>query len=490
MSRNYGSVGRRSSNAAWQWVVIGIVLGFGCSVILVLGGLAAGVLSLDPNSVADLPTQTPFIVTATPEPVTPTLEPTEAPETTAQIQLEIQPPTASPTIAPTLLTLAPTMQPTAEVETTGDAGAGDVLAGQGAPRTAAAWQNLASELIFISGGTFQMGTTVAEVAAAVEECLAGYGGEPGNCQPSFGEDSYPQHPVTVSDFYMEITEVSYAQYLAFLNSLGPGSHRNGCFGQPCLETRNDSETSNVEFDSANYTVPSVINDFPVTNVTWYGARAYCEALGRRLPTEAEWERAARGDNGFIYPWGNEWDATRASTRRPASGDPAKAPIAAFPEGVTAGTGLYNMAGNVAEWVSDWYDPRFYSRPEASVTDPTGPAAGSEKVVRGGSWDSVPFFARTVHRQSANPLSPTAWIGFRCASDSADTQPLSTEPIGSDNLIGGSDLEVPAQTPDPATLGLLGSDEEGANSQPTLPPAPTQPPTRTPQPTQAGTLAPG
>lgn len=149
-------------------------------------------------------------------------------------------------------------------------------------------------------------------------------------------DLFPQHPVTVSTFSLETTEVTYQQYLTFLNEMGAGSHRNGCNGQPCMETSNELETSNVAFDSANYSVPSVIADFPVTNVTWYGAQAYCEALGWRLPTEAEWEFAARSrDQGYIYPWGNDWDGSRAATRRLADGTlGAKVSAFSLPTGST------------------------------------------------------------------------------------------------------------------------------------------------------------
>jgi formylglycine-generating enzyme required for sulfatase activity len=452
-------------------------------VILLLGGLAAGLLSLDPNRVANLPTQTPWIMTATLPPVTPTNTPAETTEEPTQgILLEIQAPTASPTIPATLQTLQPTNAPTSATPTGGAA-----LTGQ-STGASSRLMDIASELVLIPGGTFQMGTTIAEVTAAVEECLEGYGGEPGACLLEYGEDSYPQHPVTVSPFYLELMEVSYEQFLVFMNEMGAGSHRNGCNGQPCMETRTDSETSNVTFDSANYTVPSVINNFPVTNVTWYGAQAYCEALGRRLPTEAEWERAARGDSGFIYPWGNDWDATRASTSRPAEGENNKVPVDAFPTGATA-QGILNMAGNVEEWVSDWYDSRFYSRPEASLTDPTGPAAGSERVVRGGSWDTTPFFARAVHRRSAEPLNPSASLGFRCAADVDAVQNSGgTLPLGSGDAGGGSDLLIPTGTADAATLGTIpGSDEEftEGNSQPTLPPQPTRV-----QPTTAAPLDPG
>jgi len=466
-----------------------MVLGFGCSVILVLGALAAGIASLDPSRAANAPTQTPFIITATPEPVTPTLTPTEGPPTATQgIQLEVQPPTASPTIPATLQTLQPTSAPTTQaaggtLDTSGTGGSTEPITAAGSnvryPRTLAS----ASELIALTGGTFAMGTTIAEVSAAVEECLGGYGGEAGNCQLSYGEDSFPQHNVQVSDFSVETTEVTYAQFLTFLNEMGAGSHRNGCNGQPCMETRNESETSNVTFDSANYTVPGVIADFPVTNVTWYGAQAYCEAIGRRLPTEAEWEFSARGGQGYIYPWGNQWDGSRAATRRLADGTLGeKVAVFSFPLGATQ-QGVLNMAGNVAEWVTDWYDARYYANPTASLPDPAGPTAGAEKVVRGGSWDTMPFFARTVHRQSNDPLDPTADIGFRCVQDPDDQQPGDTSPLGSGAPVGGTDLALPTGSPNPATLGT--NEEQVDNAQPTVPPLPTRPV----QPTATVTLAP-
>ena len=231
----------------------------------------------------------------------------------------------------------------------------------------------------------------------------------------------------LSPFSMEVTEVTYGQYLAFINAMGPGSHRNGCDNQACMQTRNESETSNISFDGTTYSVLQAINDFPVANVTWYGAKAYCEAIGRRLPTEAEWEHAARGANDYIYPWGNTWDGTLASTKRPGDGsEPSTVPVLSFPDGASIPYGVLNMAGNVAEWMSDWYDPRFYGRPEATISDPTGPVSGTEKVVRGGSWDTMPFFARSVHRQSRDPLSPTASIGFRCVEDANSQAPTSPD----------------------------------------------------------------
>lgn len=494
MQRNYGSLGqRRNSGSAWQWMIIGMVLGFGCAAIIAIGGIAAGVLSLD-NSLVGVPTSTPMIITATPLPETATFTPTPpTPTATQNVSLQVSLPTSTPTIDPA--SLLPTAAPTTEIVPT-TAGALPNTSGGGAtsPQFSGAVASsdrllaLASDLVPIEGGTFQMGTDAAEVVRAVNECVAGYGGEPGRCQVEFGEDSAPPHTVTISPFQIEVTEVSYEQYLAFINSLGPGSHRNGCGGFPCMQTRTDSETSNITFDSANYSVLPGILNHPMTNVTWYGARAYCEAIGRRLPTEAEWERAARGDTGFIYPWGNEWDPTRANSSRPA--DPStprgKVPVDSLTSGASV-YGVLNMAGNVAEWVSDWYDPRWYSNPASGGTDPVGPAAGTQKVARGGSWDTVPFFLRTVHRLDRDPLAPTADIGFRCAADIGAQPPGSNfgVPEQPSNLLSVTSL------PDPATLGTS-EEETTANSQPTLPPLPATntPPAPLATATEQQPLAPG
>jgi formylglycine-generating enzyme required for sulfatase activity len=506
MTRNsYGSLsGRRSSGAVWQWVIIGLILGFACSATLVLGGLAFGVLSVGAPSLAALASPTPIIITATPLPITPTATPTEVLVTATPIDApttveQILPPTATPTVNPSSLAAA-SAEAADEVTDAGAAptgtdamvtapptqgSAGQPVAAAGAEddEVPAVLAQIASELLPIAGGTFQMGTTPAEAAEAVRRCVDVDGG---NCQLSYAEDSYPQHAVTISPFRMETTEVSYEQYLAFLNFMGPGSHQNGCNGQPCLATRLESDTSNVTFDSANYDVPDVINNLPVVEVTWFGAQAYCEMLGRRLPSEAEWERAARGDDGRVYPWGggdDNFDPARAWTSRSAPDNGEEGGAVAVDNFATGASpyGILNMAGNVAEWAGDWYDPRYYSeQAQGAAVDPIGPPLGEEKVVRGGSWDAVPFFSRTMHRQSRQPGDPAPWLGFRCVADAAEPgeRPLNTGAQG--NV---TPFSPPAGTPDPATLGQIVEDEGdlgAGNAAPTLPPVPTT----APQPTAA------
>ncbi len=464
--RNYGTLsgggggGRRGG--AWQWMVIGAVLGFACSMTIALASLAVGLTSLNIEGLPGRPTSTPvvMVITTTPLPATPTPDVTETPvptETPVQVEIVAPSPTplpptpdpalatenALPTASPTTFVPADNTQQTAGVQSAGG-GIPDPLVG------------LTTQLVDVPGGTFTMGTTPGEVLAAVTACQD----EGGNCDISYGEDSAPQHQVTLDAFRIEATEVTYEQYLAFLNWLGPRSHLNGCDGFPCLATLNETDVSNVTFDSANYRVPSQINSFPVANVTWYGARAYCEAIGRRLPTEAEWERTARGSDGRIYPWGNDIVLTNANTSSRTDLTPEQRgaeQVGSYISGVSP-VGVYDLAGNVAEWVSDWYSPTYYSQPEAAGLNPPGPPVGTQKVLRGGSWDARMFFARTIHRQSLEPDQARIWAGFRCAAD-ADTGAAQGNQ-GINPLGAGSTPVAPAS-----------NEEAPANSQPTLPPPP-------------------
>jgi len=492
--QNYGTLrnNRRGGSGAWQWTVIGFVIGFGCAAIaglgLVIAG-ATGAIDLSGVLAANRPTQTPFVITNTPLPASPTPEPTEVlivPTATVQ-QVAVLVPTATPTPDPSTIQVAPSATPTTEVPpTTAPQTAGDQTGVQSAGASGVEIPRLLegklTALRQVDGGTFTMGTTPQEVASAVDECTNIY---EGTCQLSYGEDSFPPHAVTVSPFNMEITEVTYDQYMAFLNSMGPNSHRTGCNGQLCIATRAEDENSNVIFDSANYRVNNAILNYPVAGVTWYGAQSYCEAIGRRLPTEAEWERAARavvqGTEMTLYPWGNTFDVSLARTSRPREENQALVgakPIGSYSAGAWS---LFDMSGNVAEWVSDWYSPTFYSQQSQSgtaIVDPTGPVAGTQKVVRGGSWDTVPFFARSVHRQSFEPQDQRLFIGFRCAA------PISTPttPITNTGTSGGT-TDLTAITPGTDTGA---SEEDTSNTLPTLPAPPLQPTSSGPLPT----LAPG
>lgn len=283
-------------------------------------------------------------------------------------------------------------------------------------------------LAYVPAGVLEMGTTPMEVRTAVDLCVNQHAG---NCTLAMGEDSFPPHWVTLDEFYIEQTEVTLLQFVYFLNQLGPNSHIDGCGGFACAYTLSEAEYSSITFDGESYDNMTQNGQFPASGVTWYGANAYCEAIGRRLPTEAEWERAARGDGGRIYPWGNQWFDDYAKTNYPPT-DPGPASVNAYMNNLSP-YGVIGMAGNVAEWVSDWYAADFYSQPEAIEENPAGPIGGTDKVIRGGSWDAKPFFARSVHRQHLSPDRAGAWLGFRCATSNTE----------------GEDLYLPAATATPS-----------------------------------------
>lgn len=483
--QNYGSLrggGTTRRGGAWQWTVIGFVVGVGCAAIVFLTMVITGATDSIASALSGgqaTPTAVVMVITATPLPITPTEEPTvgiveptteateevssqaPGPTATTNIQVQVVPTNTLPP-PPTATTAAPVSQ-SAQIPN-------DLLAKR-------------APLIQVPGGAFEMGTRAQEAAIAAEECTSLWNSQ---CDPNFASDSFPPHTVTVSPFYIEDKEVTYDQYLAFLNSTqigmgaATGKHRNGCEGQLCIETRTENQNSNIISDSQNYRVNAAISNYPVAGVTWYGAQAYCVAIGRRLPTEAEWEHAARWTQNNIYPWGNTFDVQFARTSRPQETDPTLVgprPVGSYP----AFNGIYDMAGNVAEWVSDWYDPLYYTSQANSgtpIVDPKGPVAGTEKTLRGGSWDALPFFARSVHRQSLPPLGPTLWAGFRCASNTSDTGV--TDTTGTTGVTGNQTAPiatVPAST---------GGNEESNNAQPELP-APPVTATLPPAPTDSGPL---
>jgi formylglycine-generating enzyme required for sulfatase activity len=162
-------------------------------------------------------------------------------------------------------------------------------------------------------------------------------------------------------------------------------------------------------------------DHPVVHVSWHDAVAYCIWAGGRLPTEAEWEYAARGPEGYVYPWGNTFDADRLNfcdanctlnDEEESSDDGYEftAPVQSYPNG-GSWVGAINLAGNVWEWVADWYSDNYYTR--STIRNPQGPESGQYKVLRGGSWVSHEWYIRASNRARYEPEGTDDNDGFRC-----------------------------------------------------------------------------
>jgi formylglycine-generating enzyme required for sulfatase activity len=204
-------------------------------------------------------------------------------------------------------------------------------------------------------------------------------------------DEQPAHKVYVDAFSIDAYEVTVGQYAAFRQATGANSP-------------SDWQMMN---QSAN-------QKRPVANVDWEDAAAYCKWVGKRLPTEAEWEKAARGTDGRLYPWGNDPPTPLHANygKSGANNNGALAPVGMLEEGKSP-YGVYDMAGNVWEWVSDWYDHDYYKN--SPPQNPTGPSRGGFKVLRGGAWNTNPKNLRSADRYWDPPTFRSQYFpGFRCA----------------------------------------------------------------------------
>jgi len=213
-------------------------------------------------------------------------------------------------------------------------------------------------------------------------------------------DQSPVHEVFLDAFYIDIFEVTNGRYMECVNA--------GICEPP------SSNGSYTQWDY--YDNPEFI-DYPVIYISWSDAQTYCEWRGARLPTEAEWEVAARGGlHGKLYPWGDEspgcyfylpngakfnddWVCKKSDTESVGSYQ-------------SNGYGLYDMAGNVLEWVADWYESNYYS--ESPFENPPGPTSGVQRVTRGGSWNSDWYSLQISFRNRYDPSTSSNFIGFRCA----------------------------------------------------------------------------
>ena len=226
-------------------------------------------------------------------------------------------------------------------------------------------------------------------------------------------DEQPVHQVHLDDFYIDRFEVNNDQYAAFLNDIGGNADGEGHL----LFDLRDPDAQ-IRYDERYAPIPGT-EQRPVAEVSWYGARAYCTWAGMELPTEAMWEKAARGTDGRIYPWGDSIDRSQANYGKEGCcrGDDSdgffdSAPVGSYQRGISP-YGAYDMAGNVWEWVMDWYGEDYYA--QSTERDPQGPDAGISRVLRGGSMSSDPYRLRTTDRGGLPPSVTYIIVGFRCAA---------------------------------------------------------------------------
>ena len=244
------------------------------------------------------------------------------------------------------------------------------------------------EMVLIPEGVFTMGYKI-------------------NNKNEWGDtDEEPVHKVFLKSYYIDRLEVSASQFSNFLNlnlKKAPLYFQTG---------------SGVTIEKVDrlYSPRAGLNNYPANRVSWYGADAYCRWVNKRLPTEAEWEKSARGIDGRIFPWGDEFPTNdRVTFRRKFNeiGFKVLEMVDSMPNGRSP-YGVHHMAGNAWEWVSDWYEDIYYEK--SPFANPKGPDFGVSKVLRGGNWYYKAYYMRTTYRFNEKPGVFKNWQGFRCAKD--------------------------------------------------------------------------
>lgn len=241
----------------------------------------------------------------------------------------------------------------------------------------------AIEMVYVPAGDFEMGADDGQA------------------------DERPIHSVALDGNWIARTEVTNRHYAAFLNQVGNQSEG----GVSWLDI--DDAECLIEQVEGRYQPKNGYDAHPVVEVTWHGAAAYCQWLGLDLPTEAEWEYAARGPSGNIYPWGDNRPSCGLAQSEACPG--GIAPVGSAPAGASW-RGALDMAGNAWEWVADWYNAGAYE--DSAVQNPSGPTSGDDRGLRGGSAKDSELNLRSSQRFYTNPASADAFIGFRCINRAA------------------------------------------------------------------------
>lgn len=246
------------------------------------------------------------------------------------------------------------------------------------------------EMVMVPAGTFLMGSVPNDIILVLNICP--------DCKPEWYNAEQPQHTVYLDTYWMDKFEVTNAQYKRCVDA-----------GSCPMPMQTKSNTRSSYYGNPQY------DNYPVIYVTWDNAKAYCAWVDRRLPTEAEWEKAARGTDARIYPWGNVFDGTKVNSWVSNLIHDTTA-IGSYPSGESP-YGILDMAGNVWEWVADWYNgvtkDKYYST--SPRDNPTGPSSGGFHVMRGAGWDGKPENLRTAQRYDFYGRWDV--LGFRCAKSS-------------------------------------------------------------------------
>lgn len=272
-----------------------------------------------------------------------------------------------------------------------------------------------SEMILVPGGAFRMGSNPAAVNSLTDECkkLKGF------CS-SIVQSESPDHRVILNAYYLDRFEVTNALFKRFVDVTDYRTIAQRA-GHGWMWQANGARWEWAKIEGADWRKPngpgnsSANENHPVVQVSWHDAVAYCKWARKRLPTEAEWEKAARGTDDRRYPWGQDWDASRANGGITARGP---MPVGSFPGGVSP-YGFHDMAGNVSEWVADIFTESYYKH--SPENNPDGPHPSFNefqivRVIRGGSWISIPIYLRATTRFSLDPSVSVQVLGFRCAKD--------------------------------------------------------------------------
>lgn len=229
-------------------------------------------------------------------------------------------------------------------------------------------------------------------------------------------DKQPIHKVRLGSFWISQTEVTNNSFASFVADTGYQTDAEKAGWSHVWDGMNW-----IPADGASWLHPDGaesdilgMEKHPVVQVSWNDANSYCKWAGMRLPTEAEWEKAARGTDGRIYPWGNDPPNKQLlNAQNPATGTTE---VGSYPEGASP-YGAYDMSGNVWEWVNDWYRYDYYGSLGDDAFNPPGPVSGSGRVLRGGSWLNYYDVVRAADRSHSNPLFSFRSYGFRCARSS-------------------------------------------------------------------------